>query len=120
MNAGRSAGSWIAVPPSKGTSPSRISRIRTIAMAASDLAELSGEVGDQSVEHADDHALSHRRGLPRDLRLRVDRAAAVLELESDVRVGVPLTPRLLGLHAQQRAMRAGILLGHLDCAGEGQ
>ena len=36
----------------------------------------------------------------------------------DVRVGVPLAPGLPGLDAQQRAMRAGVLLGDLDGAGE--
>ena len=61
-----------------GTSPSRISRIVIAPSATSDLAELAGEVLDQRVEHADHHALAHRRGLAGDLRVRVDRAAAVV------------------------------------------
>ena len=53
----------------------------TVAISGSELAELPGEVRDQRVEHADHDALPHRRGLAGDLRLGVDRSAAVLELE---------------------------------------
>src|SRR3954454_2708041 len=62
----------------------------TRATAISELRELAREVLDQRVEHADHHALAHRRGLAGDLRVRVDRAPAVLELERDVRVRVSL------------------------------
>ena len=97
VNAGRSGSSWIAVPPSKGTSPSRISRIVTVAIATAQAPELPGEVGDQRVEHPDDDALPHRRCLAGDLGAGVDVAAAVGELEGDVGVRVALAAGLLDL-----------------------
>src|SRR3954447_4036804 len=115
-NAGRSGSSWIAVPAAKGTSPSRISRITTRATGGSDLAELGREIGDQAVQHADHHALAHRGGLAGDLRSRVDRAAAVVELERDVGVRMPRAARLARLDLHYRATRGRILLDELDRA----
>ena len=88
------------MPPSGGTSPSRTCRIAIVAIAGtSERAELAGEVGDQRVEHADHDSLAHRRGLAGDLRVRVDRAAAVGEREGDVGVRESLPAGLLRLDA---------------------
>src|ERR671921_2519377 len=81
LHTGRSGASWIAVPPSFGTSPGRIRRMTMRAMAASDRPEPLGEVLDEPVEHRHDDALAHRCGLAGDLRRGVDRAAAVVDVE---------------------------------------
>ena len=65
-----------AAPRPRGSAASRWSPWR------SERAELAGEVRDQRVEHAGDDALAHRRGLAGDLRVGVDRAAAVVELRT--------------------------------------
>ncbi len=67
-----------------GPRPRGPARIVTRRHRRQSFAELPGEVLDQRVEHAGDDALAHRRGLAGDLRVGVDRAAAVGERERDV------------------------------------
>ena len=80
--------------------------------------ELAGEVRDQRIQHARHDALAHRRGLARDLGVRVDGASAVAERERHRGVRVALATRLAGLDAQHHAMGVGVLLDDLDGARE--
>ena len=68
---GRRDGPGPPGPPcraAKGTSPSRISRIATLAIAAQIWPSLLVKSVISAVEHADHHALAHRRRLAGDLR----------------------------------------------------
>src|SRR5947209_8127480 len=118
-NTGRPGSSCTAVPPSIGTSPGLTSRILRFAMAdASDRGQAGHEVLDERVEHADDHALTHRGGLAGDLSLCVHGAATVIERERHGGVGVARSAGLAGLDLHDRPVIGIVVLEHGDRAPE--
>ena len=112
------------MPPSKGTSPSRIfSSYRAIVTPCMPSQSLGGDqISPSFVVKSLISAsstpvtttLPHRRRLARDLGVGMDRAAAVVQRELDGRVAWPWPPASLDLIGEHHAVGGGVLLDDLD------